>query len=85
VKDILVAILDDGFFPSVLRISRGTKVTWVNKDINSHWPVSDLPGFGSDKELKTGESYSFTFENTGVFKYHDKLNLALTAVVEVVE
>lgn len=85
VKDILVAILDDGFFPSILRISKGTKVTWVNKDTNPHWPVSDLPGFGSDKELKTGENYSFTFENIGAFNYHDKLNPALTAVVEVVE
>lgn len=92
VKDIIVAILDDGFFPSVLRVSKGTNVTWVNKDSVPHWPASDphpthhlLPGFDPLRPLQTGDNYSFTFDKAGSWKYHDNLNPSLTAVVEVVE
>lgn len=68
------------FTPSILHISPGDTVTWTNSDNVFHTIVSGLP-YGN----KTGtifdsgmiapaKTYSFTFYDSGVYKYSDKLD-----------
>lgn len=89
-KDYAVVITNGLFVPSVVKIKRGDRVTWINRDLVDHWiasaphPTHDgLKGFDSQGDLKPGESYSFTFDLTGVWKYEDHLNPSLVGVVNV--
>ena len=87
-----VVITKDGFSPETITVRRGTQVTWTNEDRNPHQIASDphpahknLPGFDSPEPLLLKESYSYTFEKTGTFTYHDHLNplkLKGTVIVE---
>ncbi|MBI4023157.1 copper resistance protein CopC [Candidatus Berkelbacteria bacterium] len=64
------------FSPIELRISAGTRVTWVNDDAVAHYVNTDahpahthIPTFNST-ELKKGGSYSYTFTEPGAYPYH---------------
>lgn len=38
----VIEITSAGFSPGTLTISKGTTVTWVNKDTEPHWPASAI-------------------------------------------
>lgn len=97
-----VAITAEGFSPKTLTVKAGTMVTFVNEDVNEHWPASAMhpthmvyPGsgiqkcgtgeaiFDACKGLAQGESFSFTFDEIGSWKYHDHLNVPLTGTIVV--
>jgi len=76
-----VVISNDGVDPATIEIKKGQSVQWVNNDGKPHQIASDpypdqtlLPGLDSEEPLTEGETYSFTFEKTGTFTYHDHLN-----------
>lgn len=84
-----VEITSEGFSPNILTINAGDIVTFVNKDSELHRPASaqhpthkvypESGGcigstFDSCKNLGQGESWSFTFNQKGEWKYHDHLN-----------
>jgi len=67
-----------GFSPSVLRVAKGTSVTFINDTTNPLWVASnphpvhtDYPGFDSLKSLGQGEFYVFTFTRIGSWGYHN--------------
>ena len=65
-----VVIDDYKFDPATLTVPRGTKVTWTNKDDEPHTVVSDGdPKLFKSPALDTDGSFSFTFTDTGTFKY----------------
>ncbi len=75
-----VAISSGAFVPQTLNIKKGTVVVWTNKETNIHQIMSDphpthtaLPLLKSDP-LKINDSFSFTFEKSGTFLYHDENN-----------
>lgn len=72
-----VTITASGFSPSTITISVGEMVMWVNNDIKNHWPASDphpqhtdYSGFDS-LGISSGSSWSFKFNATGTWNYHD--------------
>src|SRR3989338_7134074 len=86
-----VEMTADAFTPNTLTINAGDTVTWTNKDTNAHWPASAMhpthevypetggcigSTFDACKEIAPGESWSFTFNQAGSWKYHDHLNPA---------
>ncbi len=88
-KDNTVKITLSGFNPSTLSINSGETVTWINKGSSQAWPASAIhpshevypetggcigSKFDACKGLKQGESYSFTFNQKGTWRYHDHLN-----------
>ena len=91
--NVIVVIDENGnFSPFEVKIKKGGQVTWVNKSSHRVWPASaahpthlEYPGFDSLKGLDTGESYSFVFEKTGSWKYHNHLNPGMRGEVKVVE
>lgn len=79
-KGVSVLISEDGFEPSTLTIQKGTAVIWRNDDTESHrvaanpFPThSDLPELDSGNNIPPGGDYSFTFDKSGTFNYHDEL------------
>ena len=72
-----VTITASGFSPPTITISVGESVMWVNNDIKNHWPASDIhtkhtdySGFDS-LGISSGSSWSFKFNATGTWNYHD--------------
>lgn len=75
-KNVTVETANVAFNPKDVRISQGTKVTWTNNDAVGHYVNTDshpahtyYPSQNS-KLLKTGESFSMTFDQPGVYPYH---------------
>ncbi|SRR6266542_396028 len=87
-----VQITDTAFVPQTVKIKQGQSVTWINTDTRLHQVAADpypshskLPSLFSQESLATNESYTFTFDKTGTFTYHDPLNpttLKATVIVE---
>lgn len=76
--DNAVVITDTTVEPSVIQISAGETVTWINEGTTSRRLVATaneagqaLEGFGADETFGQGESYSFTFDKAGTFTYED--------------
>jgi plastocyanin len=72
----------NGFVPLTLTIKKGTRVTWVNRDITDHSVVGDE----LDSGLLTADAeYSHVFNGTGSFTYNDPIYPSMTAVINVVD
>ena len=97
-SDNTVKITSSGFEPKTLTVKAGTTVTFVNEDSNKHWPASAMhpthavypesggcigSKFDACKGLAQGESFSFTFNEKGSWKYHDHLNVPSTGTIAV--
>lgn len=92
-REITVIIDENGnFTPQSITVQKGGKVIWVNKGLHVVWPASNphpvhtnYSGFDAFKPLNPGETYSFVFEKTGKWEYHDHLNPGIGGEVVVVE
>ena len=65
-----VAIARSGFVPTAITITVGDTVTWTNNDSVARSVVSDTGLFASGL-LQPGQSFSYTFDRTGTFRYRD--------------
>lgn len=80
---------DSGYSPSTITVKKGETVTWKNESAQETWPASAMhpthavypikggcigSTFDACKGFKKGESWSFTFDAVGTWKYHDHLN-----------
>jgi plastocyanin len=78
--DYVVVFTDTGFHPSNLSIDPGDKVRFVNKSGGQFWPASNLhpthtiyPDFDTKKLLPPNTEWSFSFNRSGEWKFHDHL------------
>src|SRR3989344_2750420 len=70
------------FSPSALTVKVGTTVTFKNVGKSDDmWPASaphpthtNLPDFDSKRDIKIGESYSYTFTKVGTWGFHNHEN-----------
>lgn len=84
-----IAIKNFSFDPAAISVEKGTAVTWTNKDSAEHQIASDpypshtvLPELFS-APLSQNQSYSFTFNKTGVFSYHCQIHPSMKGTVTV--
>ena len=74
--EVTIKMSEIMFEPRDIKISRGTKVTWVNNDTVEHYVNTDShPGHTyypaqNSSALKQGESFSLTFDAIGIYPYH---------------
>ena len=61
-----VSIKGYAFSPTELTINKGDTVTWTNEDSTVHNVVG---GILQSKDLAKGQSFSYTFTETGTFDY----------------
>lgn len=93
-----IEIFDTEYRPKMLVVHKGETVTWTNKGTRGNWPASDnhpthgkypAPGgcigskFDACKGLAPGESFTFQFDRTGVWNYHDHLAPGLVGTIDV--
>lgn len=75
-NQVTVKMSDIKFNPMDLKITKGTKVTWINDDSVEHYVNTDShPAHTyylsqNSKALKSGESYTLTFDTPGIYPYH---------------
>ena len=77
-----VSIDNFSFTPMEMTISKGTEVTWVNKDDVPHTIVSVDHKFKS-KALDTDEKFSFTFQDAGTYEYFCSVHPKMTGKIVV--
>ena len=83
-SDMTIAIKDLSFIPAALTIKPGTKVTWVNNDTIPHTVTSDTLNLFDSGTLSPGQSFSYTFMNSGSFGYHCNIHKMMKGTVVVV-
>lgn len=81
---------EDGFNPATIKVKAGTVVIWKSTDSESHRVVSnphpthgDLPGLDSKSNIGPDDTYSYTFDKVGTYKYHDELDPTRNGTVVV--
>ncbi len=77
------------FQPKELKVKKGTTVVFVNKDNAKHTATADDESWES-KDIKAGETFSFTFNNAGTFPYYceyhgDKGGVDMSGVITVTD
>ena len=80
--DIAVKIDNFTFAPETAEISVGTTVTWTNEDDIPHTVAASEREFKSHA-LDTGDSFSFTFTQTGTYEYFCSLHPHMTGSIVV--
>lgn len=86
-KNVIVEIGDEYFSPTLLTVSVGTTVKWVNTGRMAHTVTSDDGTSTLDSEmLQQNDSYSYTFDKAGEYNYLCTPHpIAMKGVVKVVE
>ena len=84
-KTNAIVINGDGFSPANLTVKKGATVTWTNKDSAAHAIASDGASSLHSPQLQAGQSYTYTFANTGSFAYSDAMNPSATGTITVTD
>lgn len=81
-----------GFEPSILTIPIGVTVTFSSRLESPFWPASNLhpnhliyPEFDPRTPIDSGETWTFTFDRPGEWRFHDHLASEATGVVHVTD
>jgi plastocyanin len=89
---VAISIGSSGFSPSAVTVKKGTTVTFTNNDTKARWPASaphpshtDYPAFDPKQGIAPTDSWSFTFDKVGIWRYHDHLNPTVFGSVTVTE
>jgi plastocyanin len=78
-----VLIQNFSFKPAHITIKRGTRVTWINKDMTKHTATASNGAFDSGV-LRPGQSYSHTFKTAGrTNNYHCEIHHFMRGSVTV--
>jgi plastocyanin len=79
-----VTIDNFAFGPAAITVAAGTKVTWTNRDDEPHTVTSaDDPKLFKSAALDTGDSFSFTFDKPGTYRYFCSIHPHMTGTVVV--
>ena len=84
-----ITIQNYSFNPKTVTIPAGTTVTWTNLDIHPQQvsnSVTQKAGPGSiflSPTLETNDTYSFTFNTTGVYQYFDTYYTNMVGTITV--
>ena len=77
--------MNKGFDPKEITIKVGSKVTWKNLSPTRASTISSTLGGFKSERLLPGESWSYTFEKTGTFKYVDAGNAQSSGIITVTQ
>jgi plastocyanin len=77
-----VSIVDFAFQPMAIFVHRGQTVRWTNTGNAQHTVDSDMEVFESDI-LDPGDTFSYTFDQPGIFPYHCDIHEQMHGMVIV--
>jgi plastocyanin len=79
-----VVIDNFSFGPATLNVAVGTKVIWTNDDADPHTVTSATdPKLLKSPALDTGDSFAFTFDEPGTYRYFCSLHPHMQAIIVV--
>jgi len=80
-----VTIQDMAFSPATIKVKVGDTVTWTNQDSTSHTVTADSTSADAPDSptLSKGDTYKFTFNKAGTYKYHCTFHSFMTGTVIV--
>ena len=82
-----ITIRDNSFSPTSLTIDPGTTVRWVNNGSAIHTVTSgtrnNANGIFNSGDMRNGDSFEFTFTNSGTFDYHCTYHLGMDGTIVV--
>ena len=81
-----ITIQSYAFTPANITVKQGTTVTWTNKDQVAH-TVTETDGKTgpSSGDINQNQSYSFTFNQAGTFKYDCSIHTYMVGTVTVTD
>jgi len=89
-SEILVSYTNSGFEPREMTIFPGQTITFINSSDSKMWVASDdhpahllLPAFDQKKSVEIGGTYSFTFNSSGEWTYHNHVKPSATGLIFV--
>lgn len=89
--EVKVNMQNTAFDPKNMKIKKGTTVMWINNDNTTHYVNTDShPAHTyeldmNSKALEKGASYSYTFQNPGIYPYHCSAHAATMTANILVE
>ncbi len=85
-----VELRSDGFYPNEISINKGDTVKFTTTLSENFWPASDphpthtiISGFDPRNAVPAGQSWSYKFEKTGKWRYHDHISPYFTGTIVV--
>lgn len=85
-----VRMKENAYEPAEVTVKAGQAVKFVNASNSNRWPASNIhpthelyPEFDPRRELKPGESWTFTFQKSGVWRMHDHMVPYVKGVITV--
>jgi plastocyanin/methionine-rich copper-binding protein CopC len=75
-QEVTINMSEVMFKPQDIKISAGTKVTWINDESVEHYintethPAHTYFPLQNSRALKKGETFSTTFSSPGIYPYH---------------
>jgi hypothetical protein len=86
----VIEMVEGGFSPTSVEIVQGETVIFRNLDKTDRWPASNIhptheiyPEFDPMEPLAPGESWSFTFNKAGEWKFHDHIYASYIGTIRV--
>jgi plastocyanin len=78
-------IIDNfSYRPATLSVAVGTKVIWTNDDADPHTVTSATdPRLLKSSALDTGDSFAFTFDKPGTYRYFCSLHPHMQGIIVV--
>ncbi len=87
---LVITLTPDGFVPSENTIAQGQTVTFKNTTGKPFWPASNLhpshllyPEFDPKQPIDANDTWSFTFDKPGSWRFHDHLAPYFTGTITV--
>jgi plastocyanin len=81
-----VSIANMAFAPANITVKKGTTVTWTNNDTTTHTVTENDGHPGPDSgPVQPGQTYNFTYDTAGTFKYHCAIHPNMVGTVTVIE
>jgi plastocyanin len=81
-QSVVVTIENLQFSPREVRVSQGTRVTWVNKDLFPHTVTSKSQAFDSGS-IAANASWTYVASKTGEYAYGCTFHPNMSGVLEV--
>jgi plastocyanin len=88
----IVYFTPDGFEPKEMTITIGESVTFVSQSEDPFWPASNThpdhtiyPEFDPKEPIAPGGQWTFTFTQSGVWRYHDHIQANNTGSIVVLD
>jgi plastocyanin len=87
-----IIFTDEGFSPTLLEVKLGDTVTFTNKSTQEFWPASDVhpshevySEFDPLMPIAQNDSWSFTFNELGIWGFHDHIRSVFEGLITVSE